>query len=105
MLFRKAIEADLDSVIKIYEEIHFAEESGKTTIGWVRGIYPTEKTAEEALGRGDLFVAEADGVIVGAAIINQQQPEAYHVATDAHDAAMGIKHQRGHQPAEHVHGP
>ena len=47
------------------------------TIGWIRGIYPTRATAEGALERGELFVLEDKGRVVGAGIINQDQAEAY----------------------------
>lgn len=77
MTIRKAAEKDIQAVGDIYEKIHTAEENGKVTIGWIRGIYPTAKTAKQALERGDLFVAEEQGAIVGAAIINQQQADSY----------------------------
>lgn len=80
MIIRKAEEKDLQTITEIYEEIHTAEESGQATIGWIRGVYPTEETAWKALERDDLFVAEADGGIVGVAIINQQQVEVYEGA-------------------------
>ena len=80
MRFRKATAQDLPAIEKIYEDIHTEEEAGRTSIGWIRGVYPTRKTAEASLLRGDLFVAEADGEVVGAAIINQQQVDVYEGA-------------------------
>lgn len=80
MIIRKAILSDISAVSEIYDAIHTAEEAGKTTIGWVRGVYPTEKTAEAALERGDLFVLEEEGRITGAAIINQSQCDGYETA-------------------------
>ena len=77
MLIRKAEIKDIPAVGQIYEEIHTEEETGRTIIGWIRGIYPTEATALQALNRGDLFVAETNGEITGAAIINQQQVDVY----------------------------
>lgn len=77
MTIRKATEADLQAIADIYENIHTAEEKGETTIGWIRGVYPTKETARQSFLRGDLFVEEADGTIVGAAIINQQQVDSY----------------------------
>lgn len=77
---RKAIFEDIDAVTKIYDNIHTEEEKGKVTIGWIRGVYPSKMTAEAALSRGDLFVEEADGKIVGTAIINQTQMDAYQGA-------------------------
>ena len=76
MQIRKATAGDVPGVVKIYEELLDAQDAGRRTIGWVRGIYPTAETAEAALARGDLFVLE-DGEIFGAAIINQRQVDAY----------------------------
>lgn len=76
----KALSGDIAAVAGIYEEIHNAEDAGLASIGWVRGVYPTEKTASAAFGRGDLFVMEDGGGIVGAAIINQSQCDGYETA-------------------------
>ena len=76
-MIRKATAADINAVAAIYDRVHEVEEQGKTTIGWVRSIYPTAATARAALDRDDLFVMEADGAIVAAAIINQIQVPEY----------------------------
>lgn len=77
MTIRKATEKDLDAVEKLYDDIHTAEEAGKQTIGWIRGVYPVRATAELALGRGDLFVLEDDGKLYGTGIINKMQVDSY----------------------------
>ena len=87
MIIRKAIEADLDAVAAIYEELHAAEEAGEATIGWARGVYPLRATAEAALRRDDLFVLEDGGEILGAGIINQIQVDCYAGAPWVHAAA------------------
>ena len=56
MIIRKATIYDIDAVEKLYDDIHTAEEEGKQTIGWIRGVYPVRATAEMALERDDLFV-------------------------------------------------
>lgn len=84
--FRKAERADLDAVCRIYDHIHTGEEQGYTTTGWKRGIYPVRATAEAALTRGDLFVEELDGAVVGAGILNQIQVDVYAGAPWSHDA-------------------
>ena len=76
MNIREANLKDLDSIEEIYDEIHTAEENGCQTIGWMRGVYPTRKTAEESILRGDMFVLE-DGKILGAGIINRTQVDVY----------------------------
>ena len=80
MIFRKATPADLSAIASIYEAIHAEEEAGRTSVGWIRDVYPTRKTAEASLLREDLFVAEEDGTIVGTAIINQLQVDVYEGA-------------------------
>ena len=76
-MIRKAVEADIPAVAAIYDKLHTEEENGRATIGWIRGVYPTEETARQALARDDLFIQEEDGHIVGAAVINQTQVDAY----------------------------
>lgn len=77
VLIRKGTQADLVAVEQLYNDIHTAEENGKQTIGWIRGVYPTGKTAKEALEAKDLFVLEEDGKVLGAARINKVQVDAY----------------------------
>ena len=82
----RAKEADIDSIEKIYESIHDAEEKGLTTTGWIRNVYPTRKTAEDALNRSDLFIMKDEGKIVAVAVINQIQVDEYKYAAWKHDA-------------------
>ncbi|MDO4866456.1 MAG: GNAT family N-acetyltransferase [Clostridia bacterium] len=76
-MIRLATAADIPAVAAIYERIHDAEAAGKLTTGWLRGIYPTERTARTALEAGDLFVLEDDGQIAAAARINREQVPVY----------------------------
>ena len=76
-MIRKATAKDIDAVEELYDAIHTAEENGKQTIGWIRGIYPVRKTAEVALKRGDLFVLEDAGKIRGTGILNKIQVNSY----------------------------
>lgn len=76
-MIRKAEKKDIAAVAAIYEAIHTEEEQGNCTTGWIRGIYPTLQTAENALGAGELYVLEEAGAIVAAARINGEQDPAY----------------------------
>ena len=86
MTIRKATEKDIPAVAEIFSNIHTAEEEGRVTIGWIRAIYPTETTARAALERGDLFVMEDEGTLVGTAVINQHQVDVYADGAWEHDA-------------------
>ena len=78
MLIRKATEKDIPEIAGLYDEIISLEEAGKTTTGWLRGVYPTYETAEAGVGRGDMFLQEdGHGNITGAAVINQIQVDCY----------------------------
>lgn len=77
MIIRQAAPEDIPAIAAIYDEIHDREEAGETTTGWLRDVYPVRATAEAAVARGDMFVQEAGGRIVGTGIINQIQVDVY----------------------------
>lgn len=76
-MIRLATEKDIKAIAEIYEDIHTEEEAGRLSIGWERGIYPTEQTAADSVAKGDMFVCERDGRIVAAAKINKEQVDVY----------------------------
>ena len=76
-MIQLATASDLSAIAAIYGRIHDAEEAGQLTTGWLRGVYPTEATAREALAAGELFVLEDAGEIAAAARINRQQVDVY----------------------------
>lgn len=47
--FRRANMHDLDRISEIYELVHTEIEAGRSTTGWVRGVYPTRETAEASI--------------------------------------------------------
>ncbi len=74
---RKAVLEDIPQVAAIYGRILTEEEQGRAAVGWIRGVYPTEQTALDALKAGSLFVLEREGVIAAAAKIDQNQVPEY----------------------------
>ena len=77
MLIRRGKNGDIKRVGEIYDSIITEQENGRANVGWVRGVYPTEQTALDALGRGDLFVCVDGGQVAAAAIINRIQVPVY----------------------------
>lgn len=106
-MIRKARPGDALAVAAIYDAIHAREEAGQASVGWARGVYPTLATAQAAIARDDLFVMEQDDVIIGAAIINQQQVDVYAQANwrypSADDQVM-VLHTLVIHPAAAGHG-
>lgn len=76
-IIKKARACDISGIAAIYDRIHDLEESGLLTTGWVRSVYPTEKTAMQALDAGDLFVMLQDETVLAAARINHEQVPEY----------------------------
>lgn len=79
-MIRLATENDIKAIAQIYEDIHTDEEAGKLSIGWQRGVYPTEATARASVAAGDMFVCERDGQVVAAGKINKEQVDVYEGA-------------------------
>ena len=79
-MIRKANKNDIKAIAEIYEDIHSEEEAGRLTIGWERGVYPTEQTAANSIANGDMFVCEHDGHVVAAAKITKEQVDVYYGA-------------------------
>ena len=106
-MFRKACLEDLDAIAKIYDAIHTQEEAGKTTIGWIRSIYPTKYTALSAIEAKDMFVLEKDGKIVACGRINYEQVDCYAAGNWQYDAApdqVMVLHTLVVDPAESRNG-
>ena len=78
---------DIPTITAIYDKVLREEEQGRYTIGWIRGIYPTEKTARTAIAAGELFVLESENKVIASARINHEQMPAYAKVSWSVDAA------------------
>jgi len=102
-MIRMAVIQDIPAIAAIYESIIDREERGELTIGWQRGVYPTEKTALAALEAGDLFVLEDGGRVIASARINKSQMPAYAQVNwkyEAPDDHVMVLHTLTVDPAE-----
>ena len=66
MQFIKATSGHIDAIAAIYGSIIDAQEQGRLTVGWQRGVYPTRQTALDALDAGTpqsdtLYLFEDEG--------------------------------------------
>ena len=92
--FRRAGESDAKAAGELYHAVteSIARELDPPCKGWRTGEYPTPETAREAWARGELFVLLADGEVVGAAVLNRRQPEAYRQADWAFSGSIWVLH-------------
>lgn len=95
-MIRKAQEGDLRAVDGIYNAILDQEEaSGVSYTNWQRGKYPTVAYARRALEAGTLYVAEEDGTVYGAAVLNAEQLPEYDAipwSVPAQPSEVGVIH-------------
>lgn len=104
---RRAAEEDIPAITAIYDAVLQKEEQGQYTIGWIRGIYPTEDTAKTAVECGDMFVMEEDGRIIASARINHEQMPAYALVSwsvDVPDEKVMVMHTLTVDPEMNGHG-
>ena len=77
-MIRPATIHDVDEAERIYDEVLDYEAEYGTTTNWVKGKYPTRKTAEKALAAGTYYVGEDEtGRIYGTVNLNHIQPAEY----------------------------
>nr|WP_243423525.1 GNAT family N-acetyltransferase [Anaerotignum lactatifermentans] len=72
-----AEEKDIKAVGLLYDSVLDWEAAHTNYTNWQKGMYPTERTAAEAWKTGTLYVAEEEGNICGAVILNHIQPFEY----------------------------
>ncbi len=104
---RRAVEEDIPAVTAIYDAVLREEELGNYTIGWIRGVYPTEDTAKTSVKQKDLFVLEEDGRVIASARINHDQMPAYASvpwSVDVPDEQVMVMHTLTTDPAMNGHG-
>lgn len=77
-MIRPAVQADLEAIARIYDEILTEEEARPASYtNWQRDKYPTIRHARQALEAGTLWAAEEQGEIYGAFILNGEQLPEY----------------------------
>ncbi len=76
-MIRNATTTDIPAITAMYDAVHTREEAGCSTVGWVRGVYPTRQTAADGVTRGDMFVLQEGDTVVASAVINRTQVAEY----------------------------
>lgn len=74
---RKATEADLERIEKLYEDICGYLETHENYPGWKKDIYPSRYDAEKGLMADGLYVACIRGETAGSMILKHEPEEGY----------------------------
>lgn len=92
-MVRKATKNDIDSIAKLYDDVIDYQSANGGYMSWIKGVYPTSKTAEDALYFDKLYVFDTDGKITGSLILDCIQTVEYKAlnwktAADPRDALV-----------------
>ncbi|HWP79277.1 MAG TPA: GNAT family N-acetyltransferase [Candidatus Acidoferrum sp.] len=78
LTIRPAVAEDVPAVADLLEQvIEHLHRTGNNYPNWHHGKYPTPAVPAAAFARGDLYVAELDGEIVGTVTVNAAQAPQY----------------------------
>lgn len=72
-----AVAIDIAALARMYDDLNDFLAIGRNYPGWIKGIYPTIKDAENGFLEGNLFVAKRNNTIVGSIILNHHPEPAY----------------------------
>ena len=75
MFFQKAAAEEFETVRGFYWRLIDAMD--QTTIGWKKGIYPTDEFLRESLDRGELYTLSDGDALCGCVILNSECNEGY----------------------------
>ncbi|MEG1296925.1 MAG: GNAT family N-acetyltransferase, partial [Niameybacter sp.] len=68
---------DVEEISNLYDELNDYLATHTNHAGWLKGVYPTQETAQVGIQNQELFVLRMEGKIVGTMILNHDQAEAY----------------------------
>ena len=74
---RKAVDADIDCIEMLYEDICDYLDAHINYPGWKKGIYPARCDAEKGVTENVLYVAQVGEKIAGTIIIKHEPQEGY----------------------------
>ena len=77
MKLRKASLKEFEAIKKFYWNLIDEMSEKDDSIGWKKGIYPSDQFLEESLSKGELFNFVDDGPIVACVILNSDYNDGY----------------------------
>ena len=92
-MIRKATKNDITAIAKLYDDVIDYQSQNGGYMSWIKNVYPTQKTADDALLLDTLYVYEVDKKIAGSVIFDCIQPIEYKAigwktAEDTKDALV-----------------
>ena len=102
MMIRKAKPEEFQAVRAFYHAVTDGIAGTDNSAGWIRDVYPAPEYLQASIRGGELWLAEEDGRIISAMVLNHAYNEEYRKfrwPTEAEDAEVTVIHALGVLPA------
>ena len=76
-MIRKATLKDINLIANLYNRVIDYQAANGSYMSWIKNVYPTHKTAADALSLDTLYVYDLNGKITASVIFDCIQPEEY----------------------------
>lgn len=92
-MIRKATSNDISLIARLYNDVIDYQAANGSYMSWIKNVYPTDKTASDALLLDTLYVFDYNGAIAGSVILDCVQSDEYRslpwkTAEDGRDAVI-----------------
>ena len=78
-MVRKATQHDISAIAALYDAVIDYQNANGGYMSWIKGVYPTKKTADDALTLDKLYVFDSNGKIAGSVILDCIQGADYEL--------------------------
>lgn len=98
---RRAVPEDLPAIVELYDGVIRRFQAQTGSMGWRKGVYPTEEGLRDAVLAGTMYVGEAEGRMAAGMILTQGTDKSYGAApwrVDAPDDRTAVIHTLGVSP-------
>ena len=76
-MVRKATKNDIAAIAELYDKVIDYQSANGGYMSWIKNVYPTNKTAQDALLLDTLYVFDEGGNVRGSVILDCIQPTEY----------------------------
>ena len=107
MIVRRAETADVERILRFYHDLIDRMRGSAYRPTWEQGVYPTRALLRSAAEAETLYLAEENGNVLGALVLNHAQAEGYDRMAwqvDAPAERVAVLHLLGVHPEVHGRG-
>ena len=100
-VIRAAENREYEKVLGFYDDLIDAMQGAEYAPGWEKGVYPAPDFLRRSIEHGELFLAEEEGILCAAMVVNHEYNESYRkirFSLEVSDAELWVIHALGVHP-------